>query len=126
MTGRLAAVWTDAAFRQRLKADPKSGLRRLGILVPDDVAVKVLGSRGTPSDGMDTLLQFVLERGTRFSSFFMPSPHHPSAQQGAYGRTVGNSPDDAVFEQRLQADAAAALREIGAAPLEMSAAACVR
>ena len=115
MTARLATIWTDTALRQTLKADPVSGLRQLGILIPSDVTVKVLGSRGAPSDRGDTLLQFVLERGPRFAFFFMPSPLHPSAQQAAYGRTVGNSVDDAVFEARLRADAAAALRTLGAA-----------
>jgi hypothetical protein len=113
MAVSLATVWTDPAFRQTLKTDPVSGLRLLGIGIPGDVTVKVLGSRGAPSDGGDTLLQFVLERGPRFSFFFMPSPLHPSAQQAAYGRTVGNNVDDAVFEQRLRADAATAMRELG-------------
>lgn len=116
MTGRLADVWTDNAFRQRLKSDPIPNLRLLGIAVPDDVSVKVLGSRGAPSDRGDTLLQFVLERGPRFAFFFMPSPLHPSAQQAAYGRTLGSALDDAIFEKRLHADAAAALRDLGAAP----------
>jgi hypothetical protein len=92
---------------------PKSTLRLLGFAIPDDVAVKALGSRGAPSDRGDTLLQFVLERGPQFAFFFLPSPLHPSAQQAAYGRTVGATVDDPVFERRARADAAAALREIG-------------
>jgi hypothetical protein len=118
MAVRLATVWTDPAFRQTLKTDPVSSLRQLGIGIPGDVTVKVLGSRGAPSDRGDTLLQFVLERGPRFAFFFMPSPMHPSAQQAAYGRTVGNSVDDPVFEQRLRADAAAAVRDLGATLLD--------
>ena len=91
-------------------------LREEGRRVPDDVAVKVLGSKGAPSDPYPTLLQFVLERGPLFAFFFMPSPLHPSAQQGAYGDTIGRRVDDPAFERRLHADAAAALCALSAAP----------
>lgn len=110
----LARVWTDPAFKQALVANPRPLLRQLGIAIPDDVTVKVLGSNGTPSDRVATLLQFVLDRGPRFSAFFMPSPLHTSAQLGAYGKIIGTSVDDPVFAQRLHADATAALGELGA------------
>jgi hypothetical protein len=110
----LSTIWTDAALKRTLMDQPKSTLRKLGFAIPDDVAVKALGSRGAPSDRGDTLLQFVVERGPRFAFFFLPSPLHPSAQQAAYGRTVGNDVDDPVFERRARADAAAALQELAA------------
>lgn len=112
----LAAVWDDLALRKAMMSDPKPVLRQLGIVIPDDVAVKVLGSKGAPSDPYPTLLQFVLERGPLFAFFFMPSPLHPSAQQGAYGDTIGRRVDDPAFERRLHADAAAALCALSAAP----------
>ncbi|MDR3534860.1 MAG: hypothetical protein P4L71_00040 [Acetobacteraceae bacterium] len=110
----LATVWRDAALRQALLTDPRPGLRALGIAIPDDVAVKTLGSKGTPADRGATLLQFVLERGPLFSFFFMPSPLHSSAQQAAYGEIIGSSVDDPAFEHRLRVDAAAALQAVGA------------
>jgi hypothetical protein len=119
---RLATIWRDDRLRQTLMKEPKATLRRLGFVIPDSVTVKAVGSKGAPSDKGDTLLQFIFELGPRFMGFFLPSPLHPSAQQAAYGRTVGNSVDDPVFEHRAYADAAVALGAIGAAtPVEESA-----
>lgn len=112
----LADLWRDDALRKAMLADPRPVLRRLGLAIPDDVAVKALGSRGKPSDPIATLLQVVLERGPRFSFFFIPSPLHASAQQGAYGMAIGTGIDDPVFEQRIRADAAAALRALDEVP----------
>ncbi len=119
----LSAVWRDAGLKAVLLTEPKQLLRRLGIAIPDDVTVKTVASKGAPSDKIETLLQVVLERGPVFAFVFLPSPLHPSAQQAAYGRTVGGSPDDPVFERRFRADAAAALREIGVGPTKADTAA---
>jgi hypothetical protein len=106
-------AWRDPAFKRALMADPRTALRTLGIIIPRDIAVKAVGSRGAPSDKGDTLLQFVLERERRVAYFFMPSPSHPSAQNAAYGTVIGSSPDDPVFSRRLHADATLALRSLG-------------
>lgn len=112
----LVELWHDDMLRKAMLADPRTALRRLDLPIPDDVAVKAVGSRGKPSDPVATLIQIVLERGPRFSFFFMPSPLHASAQQGAYGTAIGSSADDSMFEQRIRADLAAALDALGAPP----------
>jgi hypothetical protein len=110
-----ARVWSDPAYKKALMVDPRSILRQLGIVIPGGITVRALGSRGAPTDPGHTLLQFVLERGSHFAFFFMPSPLDVSAQRASYGCTLGSSVDDAVFVQRLRADADAALREIDGA-----------
>ena len=112
-------LWHDDALRKELLTAPRPVLRRLGFAIPDDVAVKALGSRGKPSDPVATLVQIVLEREALFSFFFMPSPLQPSAQQAAYGITIGDRIDDPVFEQRVRADAETALRALEAVPADI-------
>ncbi|MBN8874569.1 MAG: hypothetical protein J0H67_17160 [Rhodospirillales bacterium] len=116
MARSLADLWEDAAFRGALMRDPRPALAELGIDIPADIAVRALGSRGAPSDGMDTLLQVMLERGRHFSYFFIPSPTHKSAQQAAYGGQIGRSAQDPVFAQRLRQDVAAALQDLAEVP----------
>jgi hypothetical protein len=115
----LDKVWNDRPFKRRLIAQPQAALRELGITIPDDISVKTIASKGAPSDpGGFSLLQFVLERGTRLSYFFLASPQSPCAQQAAYGAILSKSLDDPDFERRLYRDAAAALRACGADPGE--------
>ncbi|MBN8903276.1 MAG: hypothetical protein BGO51_05690 [Rhodospirillales bacterium 69-11] len=116
MSRPLASLWQDAAFRSALMRDPRPALHDLGIQIPPDIAVRTLGSRGAPSDGMDTLLQVMLERGRHFTYFFIPSPTHKSAQQAAYGGQIGSRVDDPVFAQRVRQDAETALRTLAALP----------
>jgi hypothetical protein len=106
-------VWREIPFRKRLIAEPRTVLQELGIEIPHDVAVKTIASKGAPSDPDNpSLLQFVLERGNHLAYFFLPSPQSPSAQQAAYGRILGKSPDDPAFDARLRSDAEAAIRRL--------------
>lgn len=108
-----ARVWEDAAFKQRLLAEPKTGLRALGIPVPDDVAVRLVTSKGAPGDVDDhSLMQVVLERGDAFAHFFLPSPRSPCSQQAAYGRIVTRQVGDPALDARIRADAGLALRRL--------------
>jgi hypothetical protein len=109
----LDKVWSDRRLRRRLTAQPKQALREIGIVVPDNVEVKTIASKGSPVDpGEATLLQFVLTRGSLLSYFFLPSPQSVSAQQAAYGFIASKTPGDPVFERYLQEDAEAALRKV--------------
>lgn len=109
----LDRVWSDRRLRKRLIAQPKQALREIGIVVPDDIEVKTVASKGSPVDpGEATLLQFVLTRGTLLSYFFLPSPQSVSAQQGAYGFIVSKSLGDPIFERYLREDALAAIRKV--------------
>jgi|GEM_PF-901122 len=111
-TGR---VWSDAAFKERLLAEPKPALRELGIAVPEDVLVRLVTSKGAPGDVDDhSLMQFVLERGDEFSHFFMPSPRSPCSQQAAYGRILAKELGDPALDARIRLDAQAALRRLNA------------
>jgi hypothetical protein len=114
----LDRVWSDRRLRRRLTAQPKQALREIGIVVPDDVEVKTVASKGSPVDpGEATLLQFVLTRGSLLSYFFLPSPQSVSAQQAAYGFIASKTPGDPVFERYLREDAEAAIRKVrGASP----------
>jgi hypothetical protein len=116
MPTRLAVPWQDKAVEKALRTNPHSELARFGITVPQDIAVKTIGSRGHPADGIDTLLQFIIERGPQSSSFFMPSPLHPSGQQAAYGCFLHRESDDPVLEELVLEDSAAALRQVGVQP----------
>ena len=87
--------------------------RARDVVLDRDVAVKTLGSRGHPADGIDTLLQFIVERGPQSASFFMPSPLHPSGQQAAYGCFLHRQSDDPVLEELVLDDSATALRQVG-------------
>jgi len=49
----VARAWRDAAFRQRLLAEPVATLREAGIAVPDDVQVRVV-------EDTDTLIHLIL------------------------------------------------------------------
>jgi hypothetical protein len=117
----LAVPWQDKAVERALRTNPRNELSRFGITVPQDVTVKTVGSRGHPADGIDTLLQFVVERGPQSSSFFMPSPLHPSGQQAAYGCFLHRESDDPVLEELVLDDSAAALRQVGVPSLAASA-----
>ena len=113
----LTKVWTDKAVRQRLRDDPRGGLRDFGIELPRAVSVKTVASKGSPSDVEEaSLLQFLLESNGRTAYFFLPSPRSPCAQQAAYGRILARELDAPIFAERLRLDAAAALRELGVAP----------
>ncbi len=109
-----AIVWSDADFKRRLLSDPKPALRELGIVVPDDVSVRLVTSKGAPGDVDDhSLMQFVLERGDEFAHFFLPSPRSPCAQQAVYGRILTKRPGDPLLDRSIRADAEAALRKLG-------------
>lgn len=101
MPTRLAVPWQDKAVEWALRTNPHSELARFGITVPQDVAIKTIGSRGHPADGIDTLLQYI-----------MPSPLHPSGQQDAYGCFLHRESDDPVLEELVLEDNAAALRQV--------------
>ena len=107
-------VWSDGEFKRRLMSDPKPALRELGIIVPDDVSVRLVTSKGAPGDVDDhSLMQFVLERGDDFTHFFLPSPRSPCAQQAVYGRILTKRLGDPLLDRSIRADAEAALRKLG-------------
>jgi hypothetical protein len=117
----LDKVWSDPALRRRLITQPKLALPEIGIAVPDDVEVKTVASKGSPTDPGDaTLLQFVLTRGHLLSYFFLASPLSVSAQQGAYGFIVSKSLDDPLFERYVRDDAEAAIGMVCAALPEVA------
>lgn len=113
----LPAVWSDRALRQRLRDDPRTGLRQLGIVVPDIVQIKTIASKGSPADVEEaSLLQFLLECDKRSAYFFLPSPRSPCAQQAVFGKIISRELNDPIFAERLHQQAAAALRRLTGAP----------
>jgi Tfp pilus assembly protein PilN len=109
----LPSVWTDRGFRQRLRTEPRAGLRQLGIELPPRVQVKTIACKGSPLDVEDaSLLQFLLECEGRCACFFLASPRSPCAQQAAFGKILSRELDDPVFDDRLRAAAADALRRL--------------
>lgn len=111
----MCRVWADPAVHKRVVADPRGALLELGVPVPDGVAVRIVGSKGAPSDVDDpSLIQFVLEQGTGYAYFFLPSPRSPCAQQAAYGRILTKTLDDPEYDRRVRADADRALRGLAA------------
>lgn len=111
-----AEFWSDAAARKALLADPRAGLTALGITIPDDVAVKVISSKGSPADAdSPSLIQFLMEKHHRLAHFFLPSPRSPCAQQATYGHILSRDPDDPAFDRVLHAQADAAIARLLAA-----------
>ncbi len=120
-TAGIARVWTDAAFRKRLVEDPAPVLAEIGIPLPADATVRVVGSKGAPGDVDDpSLIQVVLEQDGGYAYFFIPSARSPCAQQAAYGMILGRTVDDPVLCGRVVQDAARAVadltRQLPAAP----------
>ncbi len=106
-------VWSDRELRRRLVSEPKQALRELGIAIPDEVAVKTVPSKGSPSDaGEASLLQFVLTGGPVLSYFFLPSPLSITAQQAVFGKILSKSVNDPVFERCLRQAAKAAIDKV--------------
>ncbi len=111
----LAAVWRDRELRTRLRNDPAAELKKYGIELPPEIAVRTVACKGSPVDVEDaSLLQFLLERGERLSYFFTASARSPCAQQAAYGRIISRDLDDPVFVEYLRRDAMTAMRTLEA------------
>jgi hypothetical protein len=106
-------VWSDRELRRRLVSQPKRALSEFGIAIPEEVEVKTVPSKGSPSDvGEASLLQFVLTRGPLLSYFFLPSPLSITAQQAVFGKIVSKSVKDPVFERCLRQAAKAAIDKV--------------
>ena len=113
----LERVWSNRELRRRLVAEPKQALGEIGIAIPEEVEVKTVPSKGSPSDiGEASLLQFVLTRGPLLSYFFLPSPLSITAQQAVFGKILSKSVSDPVFERCLRRAAKAAIDKV-CAPL---------
>jgi hypothetical protein len=106
-------VWSEPELKSQLLVDPHTVLVTMNVPLPDGVRVRIVGSKGSPGDVDDpSLIQVMLERGDAFSSFFLPSPRSPCAQQAAYGLILSRDADDPLLEQRVRLDAGRALSRL--------------